>query len=99
MSTIFSQQIIGGKLLLVLNCAFKKQTKSQLKKIVSETINFVSPNFTKPKKKPRNITKYHNIFTISFISSCGRSRSDILFFTLTIISQQILSGKLLLAIN
>ena len=99
MSTIFSQQIIGGKLLLVLNCAFKKQTKSQLKKIVSETVNFGSLNFTKPKKKPRNTIKYHNIFTISFISNCGRSRSDILFFTLTIISQQILSGKLLLAIN
>ena len=99
MSTIFSQQIIGGKLLLVLNCAFKKQTKSQLKKIVSETVNYGSPNFTRPKKKIRNTTKYHNIFTISFISSCGRSRYDILFFTLTIISQQILSGKLLLAIN
>ena len=99
MSTIFSQQIIGGKLLLVLNCAFKKQTKSQLKKIVSETVNYGSPHFTKPKKKTRNTTKYHNIFTISFISSCGRSRSDILFFTLTIISQQILSGKLLLTIN
>ena len=58
MSIIFSQQIIGGKLLLVLNCAFKKQTKSQLKKIVSETVNYGSPHFTKPKKKTRNTTKY-----------------------------------------
>ena len=78
--TIFSKSILGGKLLLVLNCAFKKQTKSQLKKIVSETVNFGSLNFTKPKKKPRNTIKYHNIFTISFISNCGRSRSDFFFF-------------------
>ena len=65
-----------NKLLLVLNCAFKKQTNkqnSQLKKIVPEIVNFGSPNFTKPKKKPRNTIKYYNIFTISFISSCGRS--------------------------
>ena len=68
MSTIFSQQIIGGKLLLVLNCAFKKQTKSQLKKIVSETINYGSPHFTKPKKKTRNITKCYNIFKIPLFS-------------------------------
>ena len=92
MSTIFSQQILDGKLLVVLNYAFKKQTRSQLKKIVSETVNFGSPNFIEPKKKPRNTTKYYNIFIISFISSCGRSRSDILFFTSTIISQQILYG-------
>ena len=76
-----------------------KQTKSQLKKIVSEIMNFGSPNFTKPKKKPRNTIKYHNIFTISFISSCGKSQSDILFFTFTIFSQQILSRKLLLVLN
>ena len=28
-------------------------------------MNFCSPNLTKPKKKSRNVTKYHNIFTIS----------------------------------
>ena len=48
MSLMFSQKILDGKLLLVLNCAFKIQTKSQLKKIVLETVNFGSPNFIKP---------------------------------------------------
>ena len=57
MSTTFSQQILRGKLLLVLNCAFNKQTRRQLKKIVPETVNFGSPNFTKPKKIPRNTKK------------------------------------------
>ena len=50
MSTTFSQQILDGKLLVVLTYAFKKQTRSQLKKIVFETMNFGSPNFIKPKK-------------------------------------------------
>ena len=42
---------------MVLNYAFKKQT-SQLKKIVLETMNYGLANFTKPKRKLRNTTKY-----------------------------------------
>ena len=37
--------------------------KSQLKKIVTKTVNFGSPNLTKPKKKCRNTKKCHDIFT------------------------------------
>ena len=74
---IFSQQILSGKLLLGFNwdnhfklCMHskkkkkKQQTKNQQKKIVCETVNFCAPNLTKPKKKSRNTTKCHNIFTI-----------------------------------
>ena len=32
---------------------------------VCETMNFGSPNLTILKKKSKNTTKYHNIFTIS----------------------------------
>ena len=80
MSKAFILQILCNKLLLILNCAVKKQIKSQLKKIVPETVNFGSQILTKLKKKSRNTTKYHNIFTISFISSCGRFWSNILLF-------------------
>ena len=80
MSIAFILQILCNKLLLILNCAIKKQIKSQLKKIVPETVNFGSQILTKLKKKSRNTTKYHNIFTISFISSCGRFWSNILLF-------------------
>ena len=68
----FSQQILISKLLLVLNydhhlklCIKKKKTKNQPKKTMSGTMNFGSPNLTKPKKekKRRNITKWYNIFT------------------------------------
>ena len=65
-------------------------------KIVPKTMNFGSPNLTKQKKKkkprnttkchtkknPKNTTKYHNIFAIFFISNCGRSQFDILFYFL-----------------
>ena len=61
MSKAFILQILCNKLLLILNCAVKKQIKSQLKKIVPETVNFGSQILTKPKKKSRNTTKYHNI--------------------------------------
>ena len=71
----------------VVNCYWfyivhlkKKEKRSQLKKIVLEIMNFGSTNLTKPKKKLRNITKYYKIFTISFISNCGRSWSNILLF-------------------
>ena len=65
MSTVFSQQILGEKLLLVLKLYIKnKQTKRQHKKIVCETLNFGSPNLTILKKKFKNTTKYYNIFTI-----------------------------------
>ena len=81
MSEAFILQILCNKLLLVLNHVIKKiKIKSQLKKIVLEIVNFGSQILTKPKKKSRNTTKYHNIFTISFISSCGRFWSDILLF-------------------
>ena len=80
MSKAFILQILCNKLLLILNCVVKKQIKSQLKKIVPETVNFGSQILTKPKKKSRNTTKYHNIFTISFISSCGGFWSNILLF-------------------
>ena len=64
-STVFSQQILGEKLLLVLKlCIKNKQTKRQHKKIVCETVNFGSPNLTILKKKSKNSTEYHNIFTI-----------------------------------
>ena len=80
MSIAFILQILCNKLLLILNCAIKKQIKSQLKKIVPETVNFGLQILIKPKRKSRNITKYYNIFTISFISSCGRFWFDILLF-------------------
>ena len=86
MSTTFLQQILGGKLLLVLNCAFKKQTKRQLKKIMPKTVNFGSPSLTKPKKKPRNTTKYHNIFTISFFPAMVGLSLVFYFFTSIIFS-------------
>ena len=41
----------------------KKKKKNQQKKILSETVNFCSPNLTKQRKKSRNTTKCHNIFT------------------------------------
>ena len=65
--TIFLQQIFGEKLLLVLKLCIKKtkKTKRQHKKIVCETVIFGSPNLTILKKKSKNTTKYHNIFTIS----------------------------------
>ena len=55
---MFSQQILGGKSLSVLNydhhsklCIKKKiNKKNQPKKTVSGTMNFGSPNLTKPKK-------------------------------------------------
>ena len=63
MSTTFSEQILGEKLLLVLKLYIKnKQTKRQHKKIVCETVNFGSPNLTILKKKSKN-TK--NITTFS----------------------------------
>ena len=80
MSIAFILQILCNKLLLILNCAIKKQIKSQLKKIVPETVNFGLQILIKSKRKSRNITKYYNIFTISFISSCGRFWSNILLF-------------------
>ena len=66
-----SQQIFGEKLLMVLKlCIKKKKTKWQHKKIVCETMIFGSPNLTILKKKSKNTTKYHNIFTIpSFLGS------------------------------
>ena len=63
MSTAFSQKTCGEKLLLVLKLCIKKK-KRQHKKIVCETVNFGSLNWTILKKKSKNITKYHNIFTI-----------------------------------
>ena len=66
-----------------LNYALKKQqTKNQQKKIVHETVNFCLPNLIKPKKKSRNITKCHNIFTIPFTFSYGKFQSNILLFIL-----------------
>ena len=76
-------------------------------------MNFGSPNLTKQKKKlkntakchtkknPRNTTKYHNIFTIFFISNYRRSQFDniILFFTSTVFSQQNFDEKLLLILK
>ena len=74
---------------------------------MAKYINFGLPNLTKKKKKPRNITKCHtkkklrntikcqNFFAIFFISNCGRSQFDILFFMSTTFSQQIFSEKLL----
>ena len=57
---IFSQQILGSKLLLILNyghhlklCIKKKKqnkTKNQPKNTMSGTMNFGSPNLTKLKK-------------------------------------------------
>ena len=71
MSTAFSEQVLGEKLLLVLKLYIKnKKTKRQHKKIECETVNFGSPNLTILKKKSKNTTKYYNIFTIpSFLRS------------------------------
>ena len=38
----------------------KKNTKSQLKKIVCEIVNFGSTKLTKPKKKKKNLETQHN---------------------------------------
>ena len=76
-------------------------------------MNFGLPKMTKQKKKPwnttkchtkknpRNTTKCHNIFSIFFISSCGRSQFNIiiLFFTPTTFSQQIYGENLLLVLK
>ena len=66
MSRAFSQPVFGEKLLLALKLCIKKKEKKkkQHKKIVCETVNFGSPNLTILKQKSKNITKYHNIFTI-----------------------------------
>ena len=102
MSTVFSQQILGEKLLLVLKLYIKnKQTKRQHKKIVFETVNFGSPNLTILKKEFKNPTKYYNIFTIpSFLGS------EEIFFILyernaisIIFLGQNLNDKLLLVLN
>ena len=62
-------------------------------------MNFGSKIFTKPKKKPRNTTKYHNIFTISFFPAMVGLSLVFYFFTSIIFSQQILSDRLLLILN
>ena len=64
-------------LLLILKLCIekKKQTKRQHKKIVHETMNSGSPNLTKLKKKSKNTTKYHNIFTIPLFLG-----SDMIFY-------------------
>ena len=49
--------------------------------------------------KSRITIKFHNIFTIIFISSYGRSLSDILLFTSITCPQQIFCGKLLRVLN
>ena len=73
---MFLQQILCGKLLLVLiktttlNYALKKQqTKNQQKKIMHETVNFCSLNLTKPKKKSKNTANCHNLIFYYFIST------------------------------
>ena len=64
MSTVFSQQILGKKLLLVLKLCIKKKkqnkTKRQYKKIVRETYSeFWLTQFDYIlKKKPKSTTKY-----------------------------------------
>ena len=82
MSKAFKQQVLCNKLLLILNFAIKKQKKKKTnwKKIVPKTVNFGSQILTKPKKNSKNTTKFHNIFTISFISNCDRFWYDILLF-------------------
>ena len=67
-------------LLLILKLCIKKKkkqnkTKRQHKRIVHETMNFGSLNLTKLKKKSKNTTKYHNIFTIPLFLG-----SDMLFY-------------------
>ena len=66
-------------------------------------MNFGLPNLTKQKKKkkPRNTTKCHHIFSIFFISSYGRFQFDIiiLFFASTAFSWQIFGEKLLLVLK
>ena len=84
-----------------------------MKKIVPKTMNLAyqiwlhkkrslgrQQNVTQ-KKNPRNTTKCHNIFAISFIPNYGRSQFDIiiLFFKSTAFSQQILGEKLLLVLK
>ena len=64
----FSQQILVSKLLLVLNydhhlklCIKKKKTKNQPKKTMSGTMNFGSPNLTKPKKEKKKEDEYNKM--------------------------------------
>ena len=69
-----SKLILNDKLLLIFNWDnhFKLCIKkNQQKKIVHETMNFYLPNLTKQKKKKksRNTTKCHNIFTIPLFSA------------------------------
>ena len=63
-------------MLLVLNwtdhfkfCIKNKKRKTSIKKTVCEIMNFDSPKLTKIKKKSRNTTKCHNIFTIPSFSA------------------------------
>ena len=49
-------------------CVKKKKESLEHNKCHDIKVNFCSPNLTKPKKKSRNITKCHNIFTILLFS-------------------------------
>ena len=57
-----------------------QQTKNQQKKIVRETVNFCTPNLTKPKKKSRNKVKCHNIFPVPLFSIVVNP--DLIFYNL-----------------
>ena len=68
-----------------------------------ETVNFCSPNLTKPKKKFRNTTKCHNIFTPLFSVVVN---FNLIYYYLfyrnaisIIFSLQILDDKLLLILK
>ena len=43
---------------------YKKNTKTQPKKTVCETVNFVSTKLNKPKILSRNTKEWHNTFII-----------------------------------
>jgi len=70
----FTSNLVGNKT--------NKQTKSQPKKTLHETVNFGSQHLTKPKKKPSNTTKMSQHFHNIFIFYCGGSRMIFYYFIL-----------------
>ena len=68
---------------------------------VCEIVNFDSPNLIILKKKFKNTTKYHNIFTILLFLGSEYIYIYILFEinAISIILEQILNNKLLLVLN
>ena len=60
-----------------LNSVFQKKKQTNKPRKLCIKCKFWLNKLTKPKKKSKNTTKCHNIFTIPFIFIYGESWSDI----------------------